>query len=253
MNKIGLQTLIVREVKRFMRVYIQALISPWISALLYIIVFGIIIGSRIDTIAGVTYIDFVLPGIVMLNLIQASYQQGGFGLYMHRFQRSIEEILVSPLSYLEMLIGFIIASVFRGMVVGLGVYFLALMFTSASMSHFGLFLFYSIGVSIIFSLVGLIVGMWAKNFEQLTILTTFVIIPLTFLGGVFNSITMLPEKVQIFLKINPFFYFVDGLRYSMIGVSESNIMVGYIIIISLILSLGFLVWHLFKIGWKIRV
>jgi len=252
MNAIGLSTFISREVQRFSRVYIQSLISPWISALLYIVVFGKVVGSRIDLIAGVPYIDFVLPGIVMLNLIQASYQQGAFSLYMQRFQKSIEEILVSPLSYLEILIGFVTAAILRGIIVGLGVYALALLFTRATIEHFFIFLLYTIAVTFVFSCVGLIVGMWSKNFEQLNMLNTFVIMPLMFLGGMFNSITMLPAAGQMAMKFNPFFYFIDGLRYSMIGLHETNLAIGAVFMIITVVGLGTIVWRLFSIGWNIR-
>ncbi len=252
MNWIGLKTLTYREIQRFSRVYIQALISPWISALLYILIFGFVVGSRITLSEDVRYIDFVLPGLVMLNLIQAAYQQAAFSLYMHRFQRSIHEILVAPLSYAEMLVGFLVAAVVRGVVVGVGVYVLALVFTATTITHIFLFLFYSVAVSLVFGLVGLLVGMWSNNFEQLNILNTFVIMPLTFLGGVFNSITMLPEKAQVFARLNPFFYFVDGLRYAMIGVQEANVQIGYGIIFISITGLGALTWYLFKIGWRVR-
>lgn len=252
MNIIGLKTIIIREVERFLRTYIQSLVSPWISALLYILVFGVIVGKRIDLIAGVTYIDFVLPGILMLNLITAAFSQTSFSLYFQRFARHIEEVLVSPLSYLEMVIGMVVAGVVRGMVTGVGVYAIAIFFTGATIAHFGLFLFYAIAVSIIFSLVGLIIALWANNFEQLSILSTFVIMPLTFLGGVFNSIHMLPEKAQLFVLFNPFFYFVDGLRYSMIGVQEGNMWVGMGIIMGLIVGFGGFVWYLFHRGWRLR-
>lgn len=253
MNVIGLLTFIEREIQRTFRVVIQTLVSPWINALLYILVFGFIVGSRIELIEGVQYIDFVLPGIVMLNLISSAFAQTSSSLYFQRFAKHIEEVLVAPLSHLEIIIGHLTAGVVRGLIVGLGVYLIAVFFSAANMAHFGIFLFYSIAVALIFSLLGLIVALWADNFEQLSVLNTFLITPLTFLGGVFNSIHMLPERAQFFVKLNPFFYFVDGLRYSMIGISESNIMLGLILITVLILGLGGLVWRLFSIGWKIRV
>jgi len=252
MNGIGLQTLISREVHRMFRVAVQTLISPWINALLYILIFGFVVGSRIDLIGGVRYIDFVLPGIVILNLIGSSYMHTSSSLYFQRFAKHIEEILVAPLSYVEMIIGLVSGGVIRGMIVGMGVYIIAIIFSTASIAHIGLFLFYSLSVAIIFSLIGIIVALWADGFEQLSILNTFFITPLTFLGGVFNSVSMLPQKAQIFVKLNPFFYFVDGLRYSMIGISESNRLAGVIMIFTLIIGLSTIVWYLFKIGWKIR-
>jgi len=252
MNVIGLQTFIYREIQRFLRTFVQSVLSPWISAVLYILVFGVIVGKSIALIGGVRYIDFVLPGIVMLNLIGSSFSQTAFSLYFQRFTRHIEEILVAPISYLEMIIGYVVGGVTRGLVVGLGVYVLAIFFSAATIANFGLFLFYAVSVAVIFSLMGLLIGLWSDNFEQLSLLNTFVITPFTFLGGVFNSIHMLPEKMQIFVRFNPFFYFVDGLRFSMIGVQESNIWIGVTMILVLIFGLGALVWYLFKIGWRIR-
>ncbi|MDP2692994.1 MAG: ABC transporter permease [bacterium] len=252
MNYIGLQTFAFREIQRFLRTFMQTVVSPWISASLYIIVFGVIVGKRISLIGGVEYVDFVLPGIVMLNIINSAFSQTAFSLYFQRFARHIEEALTAPLSYLEMIIGYVSGGVARSAVVGAGVYVLAIFFSSASILHFGAFIFYAVSVSIIFSLLGLLVGLWSDSFEQLSILNTFLITPLTFLGGVFNSVSMLPEKAQMFVRLNPFFYFVDGFRYSMIGVSESNIGIGVIIIVGLVLVLGGTVWYLFKIGWRIR-
>lgn len=252
MNIIGLQTFIAKEVQRFLRVFVQTLISPWMNALLYIFIFGYIVGSRIDLIAGVTYIDFVLPGVLMLNIINSTFAQTSSSLYFQRFARHIEEILVAPLSHLEIVVGYVLAGVLRGMVVGLGVYAIAIAFSAASIAHFGLFLAYSVAVGIIFSFLGLLVGLWADSFEQLSVLNIFIITPLTFLGGVFNSITMLPERAQMVLRFNPFFYFVDGLRYSMVGIQEANPWIGLAVISSLIIGLGGLVWYLFKIGWRVR-
>lgn len=252
MNSIGLQTFVSREVGRFIRVSIQTLVSPWINAVLYIFIFGFVVGSRIDLISGVTYIDFVLPGILMLNIISAAFSQSSSSLYFQRFAKHIEEILVAPLSHLEMIIGYIVGAVARAVVVGLGIYILAIIFGAASVAHFFLLLFYVVSVSVIFAFLGLLVGLWSNNFEQLSILNTFIIMPLTFLGGVFNSIFMLPERVQVILRFNPFFYFVDGLRFSMVGVQEANPWIGLAIIFVLIFGLGSLVWYLFKIGWRIR-
>ena len=181
-----------------------------------------------------------------------SCQNPSLSLYFSRFARHIEEILVAPLSHLEMIIGYVVGGVIRAAVVGFGVYLIAIFFSAANMAHMWLFIFYSISVAIIFAFLGLLVGLWAENFEHLAILNTFVIMPLTFLGGVFNSIYMLPEKLQVFVRLNPFFYFVDGLRYSMIGVQESNTTIGVFMILFLIVGLGSLTWYLFKTGYKLR-
>ncbi len=252
MNWIGIQTLVWRDVIRLKRVVVQALVTPWISALLYILVFGKIVGGRIQLINGFSYIDFVLPGLVMMNLIGSSFMATSFALYFARFTRNIEEILVAPFSYNEMIFSYTATGVIRGFIVGMGVFAMAMFFGAANMAHIGLFMFYSLSVAVVFAFMGILVALWAKNFEQLSVLSTFVITPLSFLGGVFNSIHMMPQGLQWFVRVNPFFYFVDGLRYSMIGYSESNRTIGIFVILSLMIGLGMFTWSLFKKGYKIR-
>ena len=252
MNSIGVFTFIRRELERLKRVGIQTLVTPWISALLYIVIFGEIVGRRIGVIAGVNYIDFVVPGLLMMNVMQSAFMHASSSLYFARFLRNIEEILTAPFSYGEIIASYLISGVLRAAIVGSGVYVIALFFTVATIYHFWLFLFYILAVSAVFSLAGLLVGLWAENFEQLSIPTTFVIMPLSFLGGMFNSIHMIPERFQMAVKLNPFFYFVDGIRYSMIGVSESNRWIGIAMIVMLLIVLGAWVWILFKRGYKIK-
>lgn len=251
-NWIGLWTFVSRETARVFRVWIQTLGAPWISALLYILIFGHVVGQRISSINGVSYIDFVLPGIVMMNVMASAFMHTSTSLYIMKWIRSIDEILVAPFSYVEMIIGFMAGGVVRAVIVGLGVYGLAIFFTTASVAHLGLALLYVIAIATIFAFAGMLVALWAKNFEQLSLPSIFIITPLTFLGGVFNSIHMMPPTLQWVVRLNPFFYFVDGLRYAMIGVSESNRLGGAALIIVLIAGLGFWVWNLFKVGYKIR-
>jgi ABC-2 type transport system permease protein len=253
MNTIGLWTFIKREMGRFSRVAIQSLITPWISALLYIFVFGRVVGSRIDTIGGAEYIDFVLPGILMMNIIMAAFMQTAFGLYFQRFARHIEEVLVAPFAYWEMIIGHILGGVIRALLVGVGIYVIAVFFSAASFMHPALFIFYAFSVAVLFSFVGLLVGLWAQGFEQLNILNTFVIMPFSFLGGMFNSIHMLPPFLQRVVVFNPFFYFIDGIRYSMIGVREAHAGIGAVVILGSLAAFGVLVWYLFKRGYRLRV
>ncbi|NQV12106.1 ABC transporter permease [Candidatus Uhrbacteria bacterium] len=252
MNWVGLYTLVRRDIERVFRVATQSLVSPWVSALLYIFIFGFVIGKSIDLIAGVSYLEFVLPGILMMNIITAGFSHTSFGIYFQRFARNIEEVLVSPLSYFEMLVGHVVAAVVRALLVGLGIYVIALLFGAAAIVHPFWLVFYIVSVATIFALIGIIVGLWAKGFEHLNVLNTYVIMPLSFLGGVFYSVEMLPDKLKFITFSNPLFYFIDGLRYSMIGISESNRSIGLILIIGMILVLGGIVWRIFKTGWRIR-
>ena len=151
-----------------------------------------------------------------------------------------------------MILGYVIGAVIRSLAVGAGVYVIALLFTEANMDHAVLFFFYVVIVAVIFSLLGLLVALWSEKFEHLSVLQTFVITPLIYIGGVFNSISMLPEQLQIFTRLNPFFYMVDGLRYSMISYSESNLAGGVVFLILLALILFFWVFRLFHKGYKLR-
>ncbi|MFT5849429.1 MAG: ABC-2 type transport system permease protein [Patiriisocius sp.] len=252
MNGIGLYTMVRREVERTFRVVVQTLIAPVISAALYIFIFGTVIGSKIDSIAGVPYISFVFPGVLMLSIINASFSSASSSLYFMRFTRGLEEILISPFSYLEMIFGFVAGSIARSLMVAFLILLTGLMFGAVTLVNPIAFVLYVSAIAAIFSMLGLIVALWAESFEQLTVLNTFIITPLTYLGGIFYSITMLPAAAQTITLWNPFFYFADGIRNSMIGVSEANTTVGTALIIGLVLGLGMLVRHLFKIGWKIR-
>lgn len=252
MNGIGLYTLVRKEVVRMFRVVTQTIFAPLISASLYIFIFGTIVGSKIDEIAGVDYITFVFPGILMLNIITASFSHSSSSIFTGKYFKFIEEVLVTPFSHVEIVIGYATAGIVRGVVVAVGVLGIGMLFGAVTLSNAPLFLFYVLSVATIFSLLGMLAGLFAKNFDQLAMLTTFIITPFTYLGGIFYSLSMLPEQAQFWTQLNPFFYFVDGIRSSMIGISEANVWLGLVVITGLVLGLGTLVVHLFRIGWRIR-
>lgn len=251
-NWIGLWTAVRREIERTFRVAIQTLVAPVISAALYIFIFGFVIGNRIEEIAGVSYITFVFPGILLLNVIASSFGSASSSLYFMRFTRGIEEILIAPFSYLEMVIGFIFGAVIRSFMVAILIMGVGLVFGAVALVDPLGFIFYVVVVSIIFALLGLLVGLWAEGFEQLQVLNTFVITPLTYLGGIFYSITMLPELAATLTYFNPFFYFVNGLRGSMVGLSEVSAAQSAGLSLFLVLILGTLVVTLFRRGWRLR-
>ena len=251
-NWIGLYTMLRREVERTMRVVIQTLVAPVISAALYIFIFGTVIGSRIDNFAGVPYISFVFPGVLMLSIINASFASASSALYFMRFTRGIEEILIAPFSYLEMLIGFVGSAVMRALMVAFLILGVGVLFGAVQLHNPIAFVGYAAAISAIFAMLGILVALWAEGFEQLQVLNTFIITPLTYLGGIFYSVTFLPPLAATITHFNPFFYFADGIRSSMIGYSEANSAVGLVVIVGLVLVLGGLVTYLFSIGWKIR-
>lgn len=252
MNIIGLWIFIKREMGRFSRVAVQTIVTPCVSALLYIFVFGRIVGSRIPHIEGSEYIDFVLPGIITMNIIMAAFSQTAFSLYFQRFARHIEEVLVAPFAYWEMIIGYVIGGLLRAVTIGVGIYIIAVFFSAASFAHIGLFMWYTLSVAVLFSFIGLLIGLWAESFEQLNILNTFIIMPLSFLGGMFNSVTMLPSWLQTIVVWNPFFYFIDGVRYAMINVREADGRIGMFVIICSLIGTGVWVWYLFRKGYRLR-
>lgn len=251
-NWIGIYTFVRREFLRMTRVLIQTVVSPLISATLYIFIFGFVVGSKIDLIAGVKYITFVFPGILMLNIIASSFAHSSSSVYFGRFIKSIEEVLIAPFSYFEIVFGYTFSAVVRAVIVAVGILAIGLVFGAVSLHSLPLFLFYVVSISTIFALLGILVGLWANGFEQLSALNTFIITPFTYLGGIFYSITMLPPNIATITRWNPFFYFVDGIRYSMIGVSEANMGIGLVVILGLIALLGSVTIYLFKIGWRIR-
>lgn len=251
-NWIGLQTMFRREVQRTLRVVIQTLVAPVMSAALYLFIFGTVIGTKIEDFAGVPYISFVFPGVLMLSIINASFASASSALYFMRFTRGIEEILIAPFSYVEMLIGFVGSAVVRALMVAGLILLTGILFGAVSLVNPLGFVFYVASVAAIFALLGIIVALWSESFEQLQVLNTFVITPLTYLGGIFYSITFLPTLAASITRANPFFYFADGIRSSMIGYSEANSTIGLFVIIGLVFVLAIVVTQMFKRGWKIR-
>jgi ABC-2 type transport system permease protein len=251
-NWIGLWTIIRREISRLLRVPIQAFIAPWISALMFIFIFGYVVGSRIATIGGHKYLEFVLPGILMMSIVNAAFLQATSQVYFQRFMKYVEEALVAPLSYAEMIVGTLAAVVFRTATTAIGILAIAAVFGGVKVVSIPEFLFWVVIVSGIFGLLGIAIGLWAQNFEQLTVLNIFFITPLSFVGGVFNTVSMLPPWLRWLAWGNPFFYFINGLRHSMIGFNEAPEPLGAVLSLTLLVILSVGVWRLFSVGYGLR-
>ena len=251
-NWIGFYTLTKREILRFLKVWTQTILPTWITTLLYLLIFGFIIGKALPEIKNITYLEFIIPGVLMMGLITTTYANNSTSIFMMKWLDYIEGLLISPVSYIETVGAFILGGIARGIIIGMSIYLISLFFYSGGIFNPILFVLLIIVVSLIFASLGLITGLWAENWDQLNIWSTFIITPLVFLGGVFHSISLVPESLQIITKINPIFYMVDALRYSMLGISESNLLIGFSIIFLLAVSLFFFAVYLFKIGYKIR-
>ncbi len=251
-NWIGLGTFVRREVERVWRIRIQTVAAPLISASLFIFIFGFVLGRKIELINGVSYMAFVFPGILTMTILQSAFEHTASAVYFGRWVKSIHEMLVAPFSYVEMVVGFAGSAVVRALLIGSLVLGIGVLFGAVTIAHPLLFILTTVGIAAIFALAGMLVGLWADGFEQLGILNTFLISPLTMLGGMFYSIALLPEGLRVVTLANPFFYLIDMMRYVTIGVSESNLLIGSAMITGLVLGLGGLVIHLFRKGWRIR-
>ena len=248
----GLWTIVRREVSRIMRVPIQAFVAPWISALLFIFIFGFVLGGRIKEIGGHRYLEFVLPGILMMNIINSAFLQSTAQIYFQRFMRYIEETLVAPLSYVEMIVGMLFCTILRSVMTAVGILFIGACFGMTTVENFPEFLFWVVAVSLIFGLIGIGIGLWAQTFEQLNILLVFFIAPLSMVGGVFSTIDMLPPYLRFLAYANPFFYWINGLRHAMIGFHEGPAGVGLILTLGLIVVLGLTTLRLYATGYGLR-
>ena len=251
-NWIGLYTIVRREVARMMRVPIQVFVAPWISALLFIFIFGFVVGGRIASIGGHRYLEFVLPGVLLMNIVNASFLQSSSAIYFARFLHFIEETLVSPLSYVEMILGSLTTVVVRSLLTALGIMISGMAFGATHLVSILGFLFWVVAVSSVFGLLGIVIGLWAKSFEQLNVLTVFFITPLSMVGGVFNTVGMLPPWLRFLDFANPFFYFTNGVRGAMLGVDETPPGLGVGLTLVLLVVMAGTVWRLYAKGYGLR-
>lgn len=220
-------TIVTREVRRFMRIWQQTLLPPAITVVLYFVIFGTLIGPRIGEMGGFSYIEFVVPGLIMMSVITNSYSNVVSSFYGQKFQRSIEEMLVSPVPNYVILTGYIIGGMARGLGVGLVVTLLSLFFTHLKLHSIGVTVSIVLLTSLLFSLAGFINAVFAQSFDDISIIPTFVLTPLTYLGGVFYSIDMLPEFWQHVSQLNPVLYMVNAFRYGFLGISDINVWVAF--------------------------
>ncbi|MGH6829140.1 MAG: ABC transporter permease, partial [Rhizomicrobium sp.] len=208
--------------------------------------------SRIALIGGPKYLQFVLPGVLMMNIVNAAFLQSSSAIYFSRFIRFVEEMLVAPLSYMEMIVGSLSVVVLRATVTGLGILLMGIGFGATHIESWPLFIFWLVSVSTVFGLLGLIIGLWSKSFEQLNMPVVFFLTPLSMVGGVFNTVAMLPPWLRWLAYANPFFYFINGIRGAMIGFDEAPAGLGPALTLSLVVILGAVVWRLYAKGYGLR-
>jgi ABC-2 type transport system permease protein len=252
MNLVGLMTLVRREIVRSLKIINQVIWPPIITTLLYVFVFGLALGSRIPTVQGVSYAQFLIPGLIMLQVIDSSYGECSSSLFQGRFMNSIQELLIAPLSAVELVGGYIIGSLARSLLIAGLITVLGVLLVHIAPRDWALYFAVIALVSILFSALGLIFGLLAEKFDHIAILTTFVITPLTFVGGVFTSATMLPPALRTIELFNPIFYTIDAFRRSYTGASYLSpaYSIGVIALLCAI-TLG-IVLRMTAVGYKLR-
>lgn len=238
-------TILVKEVRRFIRIWPQTLLPPAITMTLYFVIFGNLIGSRIGEMGGFDYMQYIVPGLIMMSVIQNSYGNVVSSFFGTKFQHSIEEMLVSPMSNLVILLGFVAGGVARGMCVGLIVTGLSLFFTDLTMHSFAITMLVVILTAVLFSLGGFVNAMFANKFDDIAIVPTFILTPLTYLGGVFYSIDLLPEFWRTVSLFNPIVYMVNTFRYGILGVTDVNVLYSVLAIVAFTVALfSYCLWLL---------
>ena len=235
---IGIKTLVRKEVTRILRIWSQTLLPPAITMTLYFVIFGNLIGSRIGEMGGFDYMSFIVPGLVMMAIITSSYGNMVSSFFGAKFAKHVEELLISPLPNWAILGGYVAGSLFRGLLVGIIVTAVSLFFTEIQIHNIWIILSTVILTSVVFSLGGFINAAYANKFDDIAIIPTFILTPLTYLGGVFYSISLLPEFWQNASKLNPVLYMVNTFRYGFLGVSDINIWHAYGIILLFVFVLG---------------
>ena len=251
-NLVALGTVVRREVMRILRIWGQTLMPPAITMTLYFLIFGGLIGSRVGEMDGIRYMDFIVPGLVMMSVIQNSYGNISSSFFGAKFGRHIEELLVSPMPNWVILLGYVGGAVLRGVMVGAIVLCIAMLFTKVRVPHPLVMVSSVLLGAIIFSLAGFINAVYAKKFDDVAIVPTFILTPLTYLGGVFYSVKLLPDWAEAATHANPIFYMVNAFRYGLLGVSDVSMWTAYALMLGFVVALGSLALWLLKRGTGMR-
>lgn len=252
MNVEAIKAIYMTEMRRTRKTLMQSIASPVISTVLYFVVFGSAIGSRIQAIDGVSYGSFIVPGLIMLSLLTQSISNASFGIFFPKFTGTVYELMSAPISSLEIVLGYVGAAATKSLIIGTIILITASFFVELNIAHPLWMVAFLLMTCVAFSLFGFIIGLWADNFEKLQLIPLLVITPLVFLGGSFYSVSMLPEFWQKVTLLNPVLYLISGFRWSFFEVSDVSVTVSLIMISGFLVACMLVVWAMFKTGYKLK-
>jgi len=252
MNYYAIKAIYRTEMARMMRTVVQSIVAPVLSTSLYFVIFGAAIGSRITEIDGVSYGAFIVPGLIMLSIMTESISNSSFAIYFPKFSGTIFELLSAPVSFVEVLLGYVGAAATKSVIIGGIILSTATFFVDINIAHPAIMLLFLVLISVSFSLFGFILGVWADGWEKLTIVPILVIMPLTFLGGTFYSISMLPQAWQTVSLFNPIVYLISGFRWSFYENADVAIGLSLGMVFAFLAICLVVVWWIFKTGYKLR-
>lgn len=248
----GLWTLLKKEIWRFWKVSFQTIAAPVITALLYLLIFSHVLEERVQVYPGISYTAFLIPGLAMMSMLQNSFANSSSSLIQSKVMGNIVFLLLTPLSYWEFFIAFLTAAVIRGLVVGVGVYLVAVFYAQPPLQHPLVMAAFAVSGCAMMGALGIVAGIWADKFDQMAAFQNFIIMPLSFLSGVFYSIHSLPPFWQKVSHLNPFFYVIDGFRYGFFGVSDVSPWLSFCVVLASFFALSWLTLQLLKSGYKLR-
>lgn len=248
----GFPALLYKELLRFWKVAVQTVVAPVVTAVLYLLIFSQVLETRIEVYPGVSYTSFLVPGLVMMSMLQNAFSNSSSSLIQSKMQGNIVFVLLPPLSYLEFFLAYLGAAIVRGLAVGLGVWVVTLWFAPSQLPHPGWLLAYALLACAIMGALGIVAGIWAEKYDQLAAFQNFLILPLTFLSGVFYSIHSLPPFWQSVSHANPVFYLIDGFRYAFLGQSDTDPWLGLLVAGASFVAISALTLTLLKRGYKLR-
>jgi len=251
-NWLGLYTLYLREVRRFVKVYTQTIIGPVVTTLLFLAVFSLALGRAVTEVNGVPFLEFLAPGLIMMAIVQNAFANTSSSMMISKIQGNIVDTLMPPLSAHELTFGISMGGMTRGIAVGVAVTLVLSIWVPINIHSAGLIAYYAVAASLMLSLLGVIGGIWSDKFDHIAAVTNFIITPLSFLSGTFYSIERLPQLAQTIAHLNPFFYMIDGFRYGFIGQSDAPVLTGMVVVGLMDVVLWIICWRMFESGYKLK-